>query len=459
MINEYTLPSPFCERMKKLLGNELDDFLLELEKGTASKALLAAQVPCEDEIKALHLSQVPYAENGYYFDFDGIGNTPRHHAGLFYVQDPSAMATLASVSHLNFSTVFDACASPGGKTVHAALLSKKEGFFVSNEFNTSRCKALVGNIERLGLLNNAVTNFDMSEKNELSEAYSDFFELVICDAPCSGEGMFRKYPSEAIGEWSEQNVLSCAKRQRSILSVCAGMVKNGGYLLYSTCTFSLEENELQINGFLKENPEFSLIPVNEKVRRYTADGYVADGCDESIRLCRRFYPHIARGEGQFIALMQKQGATGDIRKKNTFLTLQKPSAAELKIVSAFTDDCIEDFDLSKVFKYKENLIYTEFADCLPPKKLFSCGIKLGEVKKDRFEPHHQLFKCFGHSFKRKIFLNDNDERAMRYIHGETVEADIQNGWCAVMYGGSVLGGGKTVDGVIKNHYPKGLRTV
>ena len=292
-----SLPSAFTDRMKKLLKDEYDDFLSEIENGEPSKALFFSGELSDDAVtEELRLSPIPFTDNGYYFDCDGIGNTPLHHAGGIYVQDPSAMATVAAVKNLEFKNVLDCCASPGGKTLSASLCAKEGGVIVSNEFNVSRCKTLVGNIERFALKNAIVTNFDMTEKNGLCGIYEGFFDLVICDAPCSGEGMFRKYPEEAIGDWSVQNVLLCAERQKSILDTASLLVKQGGYLLYSTCTFSLDENEMQIDSFLKSHPDFSLIPVSEEVCKVTCDGYLFDGCDESIKLCRRFLPHLSKGE-------------------------------------------------------------------------------------------------------------------------------------------------------------------
>lgn len=450
----------FSERMKSLLGNDFDKFIYELENNEPSRALFFNKnANITDAAKAeLCLSPVPFSNHGFYCDYDGIGNTPLHHSGAFYIQDPSAMATVSAVSRLEFKNVLDCCASPGGKSLYASLLAKEGGILVSNEFNVSRCKTLVGSIERFAIKNAVVTNCDMTEKNILCDLYRDFFDLVICDAPCSGEGMFRKYPDEAIGDWSVQNVLLCAERQKKILHTASSLVKDGGYLLYSTCTFSLDENEMQIDAFLKSHPDFSLIPVSVEVQNATAEGYAFDGCDQSIRLCRRFYPHISKGEGQFIALMQKKASQGSSRVKYT-CPLSKPSEAEIKALREFTSKALCEFDLSRVYKHNDNLIYVDFDEKIPQKKVFSCGIKLGTVEKNRFIPHHQLFKCFGDVFKNKLDLSDNKVSCEKYLHGEVIEGDISNGWCVITYCGFVIGGGKAVDGIIKNHYPKGLRTV
>ena len=452
------LPHLFEERMKKLLGDNYISFYNEITCGTTSKAFFLSKNAVNNF--NFDTSPVPFYDNGFYFDFDAIGNLPIHHAGGIYIQDPSAMASIAALKGRKFKNVLDMCASPGGKSLGASQLMEDGGVLVSNEYVPSRCKTLVGNIERFGIKNAIVTNYDMTQNNELSDIYEEFFDLVICDAPCSGEGMFRKYPEEAISEWSVENVLICAERQKSILENAAAFVCDGGLLLYSTCTFSLDENEIQADEFLSRHPEFELIPVSEDVQSATAEGYIFDGCiHESIKYTRRFYPHLSKGEGQFIALFRKKESRAQARKDKYKSPLVKPSDLEMKILSDFINKTVNNFDLSKVYKYNENLIYIDFDAKIPSKKVFACGVKLGEVIKSRFEPHHQFFKCFGNTFKNKVELFGNDERITKYLHGEVIEADIENGWCAVMYEGHTLGAGKAVDGMVKNHYPKGLRTV
>ena len=453
-----SLPNVFIERMKRLLGDEYELFYNEICTGAPSKAFfLGKNAHVKNDFGAI---PVPYYENGFYFDFDGIGNTPLHHAGGIYIQDPSAMAAIGALKEYSFKNILDMCASPGGKSLGAVLKMNESGVLVSNEYVPGRCKTLVGNIERFGIKNAIVTNHDMTEQNELCDIYEEFFDLVICDAPCSGEGMFRKYPDDAISEWSVENVRLCADRQRKILDNAALFVADGGLLLYSTCTFSLDENEMQADEFLTRHPEFELIPISEKVKSATVSGYIFDGCShESIARTRRFYPHISRGEGQFIALFRKNEGKKTEKKDKYKSPLTKPNDAETKTLSEFAEKTLNDFDFSKVYKYNENLIYVDFDAKIPSKKVFSCGVKLGEVTKNRFEPHHQFFKCFAKDFKSVIDLTDNDDRLTKYLHGEVIDADIQNGWCVICYEGLPLGGGRAVDGVIKNHYPKGLRTV
>lgn len=454
------LNNAFTERMKKLLGESFSDFYNEITAGNPSRGFFLNKNVDDKHASTISCGKMPFFSGGFYSDTEGLGNTPLHHAGGIYIQDPSAMASIASLEGHKFKNVLDMCASPGGKSIGAHLQMEDGGILISNEYVPSRCKTLVGNIERFGIKNAIVTNHDMTEKNELCGLYEQFFDLVICDAPCSGEGMFRKYPEEAIGEWSVENVKTCAERQKKILDNAALFVGGDGLLLYSTCTFSLDENEMQVDSFLTRHPEFELIPVSKAVQDVTANGYIFDGCKhESVALTRRFYPHISKGEGQFIALFRKVGKVAADGRGKYKSPLSKPSDIENKFFSDFIKKTLKEFDYSKVYKYNENLVYVDFDAKIPSKKIFSCGVKLGEVIKSRFEPHHHFFKCFGKDFKNVIELSDGDERTEKYLHGEVIEADIPNGWCAVCYGGLVLGGGKAVDGIVKNHYPKGLRTV
>ena len=305
------LPQQFLERMKSLLGDDFENFKAALENGSPSQSMFIntafenAHIP-EEFLRSINASRLPFFENGFYFEYEGIGNTPLHHAGAFYVQDPSAMCTVCAAVIKPGTKILDMCASPGGKTLLAAIKTGQHGTVVANEFSVSRCKTLVGNAERMGLSNISVVNTDATDENGLSKDFPETFDIVIADAPCSGEGMFRKYTEQAVSEWSVDNIKLCAARQKSILENAAKCVKPGGFLLYSTCTFSLEENEMQTDAFLCSHPDFSLCGVNDGVKSVTVRAHCFDGCKTpDISLARRFYPHISKGEGQYIALMQK----------------------------------------------------------------------------------------------------------------------------------------------------------
>ena len=303
------LPIDFTKRMKELLGEEYGNFEASYsEDPVRSFRINTNKISKEnfEKINPFGGEKIPYAENGFYFSGDGIGNHPYHHAGMIYIQEPSAMAAVESVDIQPDWNILDLCASPGGKSTQAAS-QNPDGVLVSNEIVPSRCKTLTGNIERMGFQNVITT---CADAKRIAALYNEAFDLVIVDAPCSGEGMFRK-DENAQKEWSVENVLHCAERQREILDKIKTTVKPGGLLLYSTCTFSLEENEKNIDWFLNENDNFELIEVKDSVKKFTADGIMFDGCNEkNISRCRRFYPHVAKGEGQFIALMKKTDGIG-----------------------------------------------------------------------------------------------------------------------------------------------------
>ena len=298
------LPERFLKRMSEMLGDEYPDF----EKALSEPNVRAVRVN-ETKISVerflslteLAVSPIPYAREGFIpSNTEGIGKSPEHHAGMFYVQDPGAMATVKALDIQKGWRVLDACSAPGGKASQLATAIGDDGVLLANEYVPKRAKIIVSNFERLGIKNAVVTSLDTAKIGDMFDSY---FDLVLCDTPCSGEGMFRKY-DEAVEEWSEENVRLCAERQTEILNNLAGSVREGGYLLYSTCTYSPEENEGVVADFLKDHPNFSLCTVREELISATADGIMG------MKEARRFYPHKTPGEGQFIALMKKGGNTG-----------------------------------------------------------------------------------------------------------------------------------------------------
>lgn len=447
------LPNDFEKRMSEILGEEYKSFIASYsDEPSRSFRINTNKISREnfEKINPVGGEKISYTENGYYFSSDGIGNHPYHHAGMIYIQEPSAMAAVASVDIQPDWKILDLCAAPGGKSSQCAE-QIPNGILVSNEIVPSRCKILTGNIERMGFGNVITTCADAAK---IASAFSGAFDLVVVDAPCSGEGMFRK-DENARNEWSVENVNHCAERQFEILEKIKSTVKPGGLLLYSTCTFSLEENEKTVDRFLCENENFELISVDEKVKKVTSDGINFDGCKtENISQCRRFYPHKAKGEGQFFALMRKNfGDENAILPPNTLKEIPKN---EQKIIFDFLDETLTDYDKKAVKKYKENFVY--FSTDFPvPVGAFSCGITIGSLQKNYIKPHHQFFSAMGKSFKRIIELDT--EQAKKYIHGETVPCEFESGWCAVTVEGCTLGGAKAVGGIAKNHYPKGLRTL
>ncbi len=445
------LPTQFVSRMKGLLG---EDYPL-YEKAMSEPPVRALRVNTDkisvDDFKSVcpfEIEPIPYVANGFYFEQEKVGNHPFHHAGLFYVQEPAAMAPAECVDVEPDWWVLDMCAAPGGKSTQLKNKLGEKGVLVSNEIVPSRCKILTGNIERLGLKNALTTCMDTTR---LANLYPNTFNLVMVDAPCSGEGMFRK-EEVAISEWSGDNVTMCATRQAEILENAAKVVKGGGYIIYATCTFSLQENEMTVDNFLKKHPEFELVPVSDRVQKATAEGIQFEGCTcKNIRYARRFYPHLNRGEGQFMALLHNTcEETKGFAPKNT------PQKID-KVIIDFLDDTLADYDRDFVQIYNGNPVYFTPELSVSKGTAFMCGVTIGEVRKNYIQPHHQFFSAMGDNFKRKIELAPDDERLHKYLRGEQIEADCPNGWAVVTVCGSALGGVKVVSGVAKNHYPKGLR--
>ena len=446
------LPIEFTERMKNILGNDYDSFEQALgEENVRAIRVNTTKISVDDFLKKtrLKLSEISYAADGFIPEScDGIGKTPEHHAGLFYVQDPGAMATVKALDVKEGWRVLDACSAPGGKASQLASAIGDNGVILANEYVPKRAKIIVSNFERLGIKNAVVTSLDTAK---IAEMFSDYFDLVLCDAPCSGEGMFRKY-DEALTEWSEENVKLCADRQAEILHNLSGVVDHGGYLLYSTCTYSVEENEHTVANFLANHPDFSLCEVNESIKSVTADGL------GELTATRRFYPHLAKGEGQYVALMKKVEDSGSMTTILYKENVKMPTKDEISVVKKFISDNISGGISGRFIKWGESIALIPHDLPLPPYSVFMPGVMLGEVKKSNFFPHHQLFSAYGSQFKRQESLTKDDPRVEKYLRGEEIDTTItDNGWCAVLYEGATLGGGKISGGKIKNHYPKGLR--
>lgn len=438
--------------MKVLLGAEFSEY----EKALTENPVKAFRVNTDkislgdfEKINVFGKEKVPYTENAYYLDLEKAGNHPFHHAGMIYIQEPGAMAPAECIDFGEDWKVLDMCAAPGGKSTQMKNKLSDKGMLVSNEIIPSRCKILTGNIERLGLKNTVTTCMDTKK---LAKTFPETFDLIMVDAPCSGEGMFRK-EEIAVSEWSEENVKMCAERQKEILENAALCLKGDGYIIYATCTFSLEENEMVVDNFLKNHPEFEILPVKESVRENTADGIFFEGCGcENIRFARRFYPHKAKGEGQFMALLHSTDEAYSNRK-----TLPIKAEQPDKAVFDFLDEVLTDYDKEKVLMYNGNPVY--FTPDFPIKKgtAFSCGVTIGEVGKNYVKPHHQFFMAMGHKFRRKIDLSPDSPEMLKFLHGEEFDTDCEKGWAVVMTHGCSVGGVKVVSGRAKNHYPKGLR--
>ena len=454
---EGMLPEGFIKRMKSLMGEEYP----RLEAALAEPAVRGVRVnrlKTSVEKMRLHSPLVqgeplPYTPFGFIPECsEGIGRTPEHHAGMVYAQDPGAMATVTALDIKDGWRVLDACAAPGGKTTQIAE-AIPNGLLLANEYVPARARILVSNLERMGVANATVTSLSTEA---LGEMYEGFFDLVLCDAPCSGEGMFRKY-DEALSEWSEENVRACAERQAGILNNLADTVAPTGYLLYSTCTYSVEENEGVVKHFLDAHPDFHLVPVKDGLSAVTSDGIAYEGL-EDLKLTRRFYPHISRGEGQYIALMQRDN--GEVLQRILYKDASKLlSKEELRAVDDFVKSTLTALPTGRLIKAGEGVALAPEGLPTPPRSVFMSGVMLGEVRHGKLIPHHQFFSAYGEYFKERLTLARDDPRLSAYLRGEQIAAPEcrGSGFLAVFFEDAPLGGGKLSSGRVNNHYPKGLR--
>ena len=452
------LPKQFIEKMEKLLGADYCRFAASLEED-AVRGLRINTLKCQPEQflsnNVLPLLPLSYTDTGFILDSDEqIGRLAEHHSGRIYMQDPGAMAPLSAVDIPEGAKVVDLCAAPGGKSGQAAAMIGENGFLLSNEFVPKRAKILVGNLERLGIKNAIVTSMDTGK---LCELFSEYFDYAIVDAPCSGEGMFRKN-SIAMEEWSEENVKLSSLRQREILSNAARLIKNGGYIIYSTCTYSPEENEETVSFFLDTHKNFSPVQLPDKIISVTSAPIIDKINPENVKFARRFYPHVSRGEGQFLAVLQKNSS--DLTT-NVCKDASKPlSKAEQTIVTDFFNDTFLKAPDARLRKVGEKIVLLSGGiPAVPSHSVFMAGVLVGEIQKNRLIPSHQLFSAYGDYFKTKVELSDLDNRLCAYLSGEEIDAPetARCGYCVITYKGSAIGGGKIANGKIKNHYPKGLR--
>ena len=448
------LPVDFENRMKNLLGDEFEAYKNSLEEEPVrSFRINTDKISLEDfnKINIFNTEKIPYSPTGFYFDFEKIGNHPYHHAGMFYVQEPGAMAPAECFTIGEDWLILDMCSAPGGKSTQLRNKLGENGILVSNEIIPSRCKILTSNVERLGLKNTITTCMD---SGRLAKFYPKTFDFIMVDAPCSGEGMFRK-EQIAIDEWSKENVEKCAVRQMEILENASKCLKNGGYIVYATCTFSLEENEMLIDEFLSNHLEFELLRVNEEVEKNTSDGIFFDGCKcENITFTRRVYPHKNKGEGQFMALLHNT----DPESQSKFSKNSKSDNVKIdKTVFDFLDSVLTTYDKDCVKMNNDTPIYFNGDFDTTKATAYMKGVTIGEIKKNYIQPHHQFFMAMGGSFKRKIELTSESDDVKKFLHGEEFDTTCENGWAVVTVNGCSLGGVKVVNGRAKNHYPKGLR--
>ncbi len=473
------LPEAFETRMKAMLGCEYDTFIASYDRPTTPALRLNPMKNINTPLLDFIRESVPWAENGYYYDPESDvrpGKHPYHEAGVYYIQEASAMIPASLFPPQENDKVLDLCAAPGGKTTQLAAALRGEGILVANEIHPQRASILSQNVERMGISNAVVTNHAPSE---LAQHFPAFFDKIVVDAPCSGEGMFRK-EEQALTMWSQDNVDLCAARQKDILESAAKMLAPDGYLTYSTCTFAPEENERVILDFLIAHPEFEVVePQNPAVLECIKNGIIDRGnpsfigdCGEyadQIRKTVRLFPHHADGEGHFAALLHKSPDASfpslkkrsDDRKKvnnkrgSNVLTPENAYKLFEKFISDVTDEKFNGIPCL----YGEQLYLTlkEMTSNTNGLKILRGGLHLGSiVGGNRFEPSHALALALNVNKLKKVF-NIDVVTATAYIHGDTLPCGNERGWHVVTVDGFPIGWGKASDCIMKNHYPKGLR--
>ena len=452
MKEKITLPEEFIQTRKSVMKENWNLYLKEYEKEPIRGLqvnTLKIDIETFKQKFTKKIEPIPYTTNGFYLEEElKAGKDPLHHAGSYYVQEPSAMIVANSLTIKKDSIVLDVCSAPGGKTVGISNQLQNTGLIMANEVNPTRAKILLGNVERMGISNCVVTNFSV---DQLKTLYPNTFDYIFLDTPCSGEGMFRK-DEQAVKEWSLKAVENCSKRSLDLLEAISSCLKTGGYLVYSTCTFAKEENEDIIEKFLTHH-SYQLLSLPKSIQQVTEIGLKTN---KETEKCRRFYPYTGKGEGQFVAVLQKQE---ERRKKETSKSAIQPlTSQEKKIVISALKEMLSEIP-EHIYQYKGKIIYYEKEDFpIPPHQVLSVGVTLGTIEKNRFIPHHQFFTTFGKQMKNQLNLEKDDSRVKQYLTGYEIEDEhIADGWGVLLIEGCPTGGFKASSGKLKNHYPKGLR--
>ena len=440
----HPLPQAFVSRMRAQLGPEADAYFAALDEPYQRGIRMNPRKPVDPTLVEGLLETVPWNERGHYLTMESAaGLDPLHEAGAYYIQEPSAMAPVALLNPQPGERVLDLCAAPGGKTTQIADALNGEGLIVCNEPVPSRAKILSRNVERMGVANALVVSAD---PEKLAPVWPEAFDAILVDAPCSGEGMFRRHP-ETRDEWNESSPEGCAVRQKRILACAVQMLRPGGRLAYSTCTLNHEENENVVSWMLNEYPELETVPFTMPVN----DGRTLEAPEGMLHL----YPHQLQGEGHFAALLRKKGD----EQSDLFAPAATRLAAPQKPMLAAYEAFCKPFPRMP----RANAQFGDFllsAPDLPPLKgikVLRAGVQLGTLKGKVFAPDHALAMALPQNSSVPT-LPLTREQALLYQAGETLPCpDTLSGYALPTYAGLTLGFGKASNGQLKNHYPKGLR--
>ncbi len=481
------LPEKYKERMKRILGAEwpafLDSYGRPETRGLRVNTLKIS--PEEFEKKApFPVRRIPWTDNGFFYDADvRPAQHPFYAAGLYYLQEPSAMTPAGRLPVEKGDKILDLCAAPGGKTTELAARLAGSGLLAANDIHNGRAKALLRNLELFGTKNLLVLN---ETPDRLRSAFPGYFDKILVDAPCSGEGMMRKNPAAA-GLWSEKRITDCAKQQKEILACAHGMLKPGGYLLYSTCTFAPEENECNAAWLLEEYPDMEICPVDPYEGFENGRPDLADG-NPALSFCVRIYPHKMEGEGHFLVLFRKKADPGNAEdagsdtRSNTGKTGKEKTktgpgrrgkstspgeAAEYSLLKEFLEEGGCSLSTDGIVRYgTKAYLKTGLPESAYSLSFLRSGLYVGEWKKNRFEPSQPFAMSLSKKdYPAAVSFREDDERLARYLKGETVllsEDELnalkpESGWLLVCADEYPVGWGKRAGDMLKNKLPAAWR--
>lgn len=443
-------PAAFTDIIKSLLKDKAEDFFAAFEKEPSGciRVNPLRNFDLKSAFPDTEFTPVPWCADAYFFPSSfKAGKTAAHQAGAYYIQEASATFPVTALNAEQGDKILDLCAAPGGKSTQIAGILQGTGLLVSNEIVPQRAAALSQNIERLGIKNAVVLNEDPLN---LKNRFEGYFDKILVDAPCSGEGMFRKNP-QAAAEWTKDSPGICAARQYEILNTAFDMLKEGGVLVYSTCTFNAKENEETVQKILDSRDDVVLSPVATEIPQ--PELYGVNASDEVIKGTVRIMPHLTQGEGHFCARFVKTGESGCRVKQ---LKAVRNRAFE-KAFSKFCSDYLRISPPADLFFGEYGYSAPEGCPDLDRLKVLRAGVQLGKLTKDRFEPSHSFaLSLRPEEVKNVLNLAEGSRQATAYLMGETLPCDF-DGWVLAAVNSAPLGWGKASGGILKNHLPKGLR--